>query len=59
VIATAAAPAPSVDAPAAGPLPAFASVTVATVASGPRTVDPAAIALPATHALDITAWLEL
>jgi len=58
VIATAA-PAPSVDVATSGPLPAFASVTVATVASGPRTVDPTAIELPATHALDITAWLEL
>ena len=58
MIATAA-PAPYVDVATSGTLPAFASVTVATVASGPRTVDPTAIELPATHALDITAWLEL
>ena len=37
----------------------FASVTVATVASGGVTADPAGVSLPATHALDITAWLEL
>lgn len=45
------------DLTAAGAPPAFASVTVSVVAAGPRTVDPAAIDLPPTQPLDMTAWL--
>ena len=59
MIATASPVSTPADLIAAGPSPAFASVTVSTVAYGPRIIDPAAVDLPLTRPLDITAWLEL